>query len=117
MPADFSEMETRSLLSDILKGFATKEMKGNETENNGTFAKECHAKLTKILSSPPKEPSMSLVPFYREVKDVSGLFDIYRIVMDKQTVPIVASHLLEWCIQVFDHVSCNFKTIFFSFCI
>ena len=103
-PADFTNENTHSLLSDILKDIETL-LNGNESKDfERKFARECEGKLARLLSAPPMKPSMSQISFYREMKDSSALSDIYGKVMHIQMVSIVANHLLEWCLQVFDKV-------------
>jgi len=108
IPNDFSLHEIHSLLPSILSEMETNSLsaniEGNEKLENAYF-EECRTKLTKLLNCPPKEPNMKMIPFYREWKeDQSGMIDISKKVMDVNNVSTVASHLLEWCIQVFDNV-------------
>ena len=98
MTAIVTEIEAGSLSQ------ATAEMKGRGGQCY--HSNECRGKLKRLLTSASSEISMKAVSFYRENKeDRGGMMEICKKVMDTNMISVIASHLLEWCIQVLDFVS------------
>ena len=113
-PHDISEIELHPILASILTIIEAHTSK--KIEEKPRQLEVCRENLRKILDGPLNEVKMQSVTFYREWKDgPSGLRDICRKVMDVNMAPVIASHVLEWSVQVFDNVRFHFlHTSFFN---
>ncbi len=105
VPSDFSEKDIRPILTSIVAELDSAEAT-DDNANTLRHLSDCRTKLKKILNASASVPKMQCVSFYREGKEGrGGMMEISRKVMDPNMISVVATHLLEWSVQVFDNVS------------
>ena len=105
-PTDFLESDIRPMISTIITEIDTGPDIKSSASKSGKFPSECKEVLKSLLTSPVQEPHMSQIPFYHANKEgAARMGAISRKLMNVKLVPVIACHLLEWCIQVLDKVS------------